>query len=563
MNWKKLVLISLTLSLILTFGIREGTILSENQTFAELASNACELIIPKAQVGSVLTLYQSAQSMIAKYLAESKFAIEIKEGEQIVFERPQGGSRWHREICVVEGRTNIAVHFLFKIKPLIDLGLLIWILVNMFWIGLLLAFGRVARKAVLSNLQETVFTHLEVALGFRVGSKKISNKSKLFDWLVSSSFNQKSLKDHVELLRSQISSQETENLELLKSEIKKEEALKRTNEFLEVVRQIQHDIRVPLQTLAAVIGSSPLDDGDRKILTATFDKINSMVADLSMKEQLLESNERQQRDVIAEVTLEQVMMEKKIALQGYRKISFELIYNEKSLNLIKVDPLQFSRVIGNLIQNAVEAIPNDGKIEISCRSRGDRLFILIVDSGSGMTEQVVSQLFQKGNTFGKSGGSGLGLYHARICLGRWGGDISIKSVIGSGTTVMIELPLSTTKAKITSKLEIMPDKLKVVVDDEVDIFAALEKKLGPRTIFFDEIEQFQNWRRDEMGPPADCQYIIDYNLKSALTGLDLLQSLPEGSQATLLTSDYDRPEVLKASSELGFQVLPKFYLQSL
>ena len=223
MTWKKLVVISLMLSLLLTFGIREGSILSENQTFAELASNACELIIPKAQVGSVLTLYQSAQSMIAKYLAESKFAIEIKEGEQVVFERPQDGSRWHQETCVVEGRTNIAVHFLFKIKPLIDLSMLIWILFNTFWIGLLLTFGRVARKAMLSSLQETIFTQLAVALGFREDSEKISIKSKFADWLVSSSFNQRSLKGYVELLRSQISSQEKENLELLKSEIKKEE----------------------------------------------------------------------------------------------------------------------------------------------------------------------------------------------------------------------------------------------------------------------------------------------------------------------------------------------------
>ncbi len=563
MNWKKLFLTSITMSLILTFGIRLSSILGDNQTFSELSSNACELIVPKAQVGSVRSLYEDAQSMVAKSLPANRFAIEIKEGERVVFERSHDESRWHQETCFIQGRSNVSVHFFFKMRPIIDLNLFIWIFVNALGMGLLLVCGRVVGKAMLSSLQERTFSQLAMALGFRDGPKKISNISKIIDWLISSSLNQRSLRDHVELLRGQISMKEKENFELLKSEIQKEEALKQTNEFLDIVRHIQHDIRVPLQTLAAVIDSSPLDDKDRKILTATFDKINAMVADLSMKEQLLESNQAHRRDVIVEIALEQVMTEKKIALQGSRTIEFNLSYDEKSLNLITVDPIQFSRVIGNLIQNAVEAVSNEGKVEISCRKRGDHLFVLINDTGKGISEDIVSKLFHKGNTFGKSGGSGLGLYHAKTCLERWGGNISLKSQIGFGTTVIVQIPLSSTKAQVTSKLEIAPEKLKILIDDEVDIFAALEKKLGPKTIFFDEINDFQAWRLDEMDSLQDCQYLIDYNLKSNITGIDLLRSLPKGSNATLFTSDYDRPEVLKASSELGFQILPKFYLHSL
>src|SRR3989344_3461739 len=87
-------------------------------------------------------------------------------------------------------------------------------------------------------------------------------------WLVASPSVQKNLRVRIEDLKFQISTQEKRNLELIASKIEKEQALARTNEFLEIVHQIQHDIQGPIQSLAGLIEMGSIDEKDRQILTS-------------------------------------------------------------------------------------------------------------------------------------------------------------------------------------------------------------------------------------------------------------------------------------------------------
>ena len=71
----------------------------------------------------------------------------------------------------------------------------------------------------------------------------------------------------------------------------------------------------------------------------------------------------------------------------------------------------------------------------------DKNIILTVsDNGKGIPPAILAKLGQRGETHGKAGGSGLGLFHARTTAVSWGGSLVITSTPGQGTTVTIKLP---------------------------------------------------------------------------------------------------------------------------
>jgi signal transduction histidine kinase len=107
-----------------------------------------------------------------------------------------------------------------------------------------------------------------------------------------------------------------------------------------------------------------------------------------------------------------------------------------------IDKDKFRQVLINLVQNAVEAIPEgrSGEIVISAQGGGDRPFSLSVqDNGVGMAEDVSSKVFQPLFTT-KSKGTGLGLAIVANMIRRHAGSIRVDSQPGKGSTFIIELP---------------------------------------------------------------------------------------------------------------------------
>lgn len=103
----------------------------------------------------------------------------------------------------------------------------------------------------------------------------------------------------------------------------------------------------------------------------------------------------------------------------------------------------FSRIISNLVDNSLQALDKDqGLISISCTFSGDNFVISVEDNGKGISADLVSKLWAKGASFGKSSGTGLGLYHARSNIESWGGHCLLKSVEGKGTRVEVRLKTS-------------------------------------------------------------------------------------------------------------------------
>lgn len=97
-----------------------------------------------------------------------------------------------------------------------------------------------------------------------------------------------------------------------------------------------------------------------------------------------------------------------------------------------VDPHLVRRVLDNLIRNAVEAMPNGGKLTASAYRAGDCINISVADTGVGISDEVAEKLFEFFYTT-KSNGTGLGLPFSKRAVEAHGGALTYASTPESGT----------------------------------------------------------------------------------------------------------------------------------
>ena len=109
---------------------------------------------------------------------------------------------------------------------------------------------------------------------------------------------------------------------------------------------------------------------------------------------------------------------------------------------VAVDAGQIQQVLDNVITNAVQAMPEGGKLTISTRERKDFLELDVTDTGSGMSDENKGKIFDPLFTT-RAKGIGLGLAVSKSIIDRHGGQIEARSAVGKGTTFTIRLPLET------------------------------------------------------------------------------------------------------------------------
>lgn len=127
----------------------------------------------------------------------------------------------------------------------------------------------------------------------------------------------------------------------------------------------------------------------------------------------------------------------------YRGINVDLQFGE-NLPVIESDRGQLQQIFLNLINNAIDAIDKDGRVTIATKVR-DNAFIQVevIDNGKGMSQDIISHIFEPFFTTKDSGekrGTGLGLFITYGLVKKLGGQISVQSKVGEGTTFTVILP---------------------------------------------------------------------------------------------------------------------------
>jgi signal transduction histidine kinase len=113
---------------------------------------------------------------------------------------------------------------------------------------------------------------------------------------------------------------------------------------------------------------------------------------------------------------------------------------DSNLPEIEIDPDQIKQVLVNTIINAVQAMPNGGKLTINSSRKDKLLEIEIADTGGGIPDETIGKIFDPLFTT-KAKGIGLGLAVCKSIVDRHGGHIEVKSKVGKGTSFNIKLPL--------------------------------------------------------------------------------------------------------------------------
>ncbi|MBU1752634.1 HAMP domain-containing histidine kinase, partial [bacterium] len=110
------------------------------------------------------------------------------------------------------------------------------------------------------------------------------------------------------------------------------------------------------------------------------------------------------------------------------------------------DYRQLKKVIEDILENAIKFTPNDGRIMVSIKSEPGIVEIRVTDTGIGIDPVNHSKIFEPfyqvdSSTTRSTGGLGMGLAVAKDLIEAHGGDISVESHLGKGSTFIITLPV--------------------------------------------------------------------------------------------------------------------------
>jgi signal transduction histidine kinase len=117
---------------------------------------------------------------------------------------------------------------------------------------------------------------------------------------------------------------------------------------------------------------------------------------------------------------------------------------EPDMPLIIADPVQINQVIVNIVVNAMQAMPDGGSLNIQTRFSDNTIILIINDTGQGMNDDVLHEIFHPFYTTKEAGkGLGLGLSVVDGIIKSHNGEIEVKSEPGKGTEFIIKLPIIT------------------------------------------------------------------------------------------------------------------------
>jgi PAS domain S-box-containing protein len=163
-----------------------------------------------------------------------------------------------------------------------------------------------------------------------------------------------------------------------------------------------------------------------------------------------------------------------------RGLDYEVTLNAESGQYTSGSASELREVFVNLIVNAVDAMPEGGKLTLSSKRKGERLRLQFADTGTGMPEDVRQKIFDPFFSTKGAHGTGLGLSVSYSIIERHDGSISVASEVDGGTIFTIDLPSAEVKSEsIDTKLEDIetPSLCILVIDDEPAVRETLAEML--------------------------------------------------------------------------------------
>ena len=229
-------------------------------------------------------------------------------------------------------------------------------------------------------------------------------------------------------------------------------------DHLEKVRQeffsnISHELRTPLTSILAFVetledGAIEDEDNNRRFLTVirrNAERMHHLIDDI-LELSSIESGGIEIRT--KQISLAPLVKEVFTNLSnkaGERKVK---LINEISADTkVFADAARLEQIITNLVDNAVKFNRESGSVTVSCFKNGATDLISVADTGEGISGEHLQRIFERFYRTDRArsreiGGTGLGLAIVKHLTKLHGGEISVSSTPGKGSTFSIELPVN-------------------------------------------------------------------------------------------------------------------------
>ena len=223
-----------------------------------------------------------------------------------------------------------------------------------------------------------------------------------------------------------------------------EEQLRRADRLSalgELSAGMAHEFRNPLGSIrgTAEILKSGIDQNDRhyefaEIMVKEVDRLEGVVRDFLNFAKPSESE--QTRIPICDALQEVVLLTRQQAVKNHVMVT--LSSDDEPKRIIGSFE-QYKQAFLNLVLNALQVMPDGGSLDISCEQRNQSVYIVFIDSGPGIPEELHDRIFNPFYTTRRDG-TGLGLAIAHRIIDAHGGKLYVKSAVGEGARFYVELP---------------------------------------------------------------------------------------------------------------------------
>jgi two-component system cell cycle sensor histidine kinase/response regulator CckA len=342
----------------------------------------------------------------------------------------------------------------------------------------------------------------------------------------------------------------------------------KTSAVLQIAGGLAHDLNNLLMVIKGHLELLELKlkdalDHDKakhvKKVKETFDKVSQKVLELF----ILSGRDLRRFE---EIRLDKFIPEwVSFYLQGSEvKAEFSV---EEGLKLL-MDHAQLLSILQNLALNAKDAMGGKGVLKVSAFAEDDNVVLKFEDTGPGIPAELLSKIFDPGFTT-KPHGTGLGLTVVQRVVDLYGGQISVDSQVGKGTTFTIKLPRKPKILPISERTEVKVEeehaaKRVLILEDEEEVRELLAEVLRERGYEVETFEEgdsaFQAYKfAYEEGRPFEV-LLLDLTVPQGKGGVYLIERLKEeellsGAVKIVLMTGYTPKEVSERARHVRYDAV--------
>ena len=229
-------------------------------------------------------------------------------------------------------------------------------------------------------------------------------------------------------------------------------SFRKTQEMQSVfISTVHHELRTPIAIIKGYASTLGRDDveWDSQVIRENVaiiedeaDRLTDLVEDLLTASKIQAA--RELRLNIADTDLRSLAARSVARLESQTKHPIVLSFAD-NFPLIPGDEIRLRQVIENLLTNAIKYAPEDTTITLGGRFTENSVTVFVRDEGAGIAKDEIDKVFERfyrvdDQLTSRTHGTGLGLYLVKAIVEAHGGEISVKSMVGSGSTFFFTLP---------------------------------------------------------------------------------------------------------------------------